>query len=137
MANINKSGVIQLADCGIIDIVTEFDEQYISAYTGCPTCGYDEYYTQIQTARVITTGETRVVTFFQENYWTSVVEEVTEDGGNFKLLLVTEADLIQLLLNKETLETLKEKTLDQFCEWLQNELEVVATHRWAKERYSL
>ena len=137
MANINKSVVIQLADCGIIDIVTEFDEQYISEYTGCPTCGYDEYYTQIQTARVITTGETRVVTFFQENCWTSIVESVAEDGGNFKLLLVTEADLIQLLLNKETLELLKEKTLDHFCEWLQNELEVVATHRWAKERYSL
>lgn len=137
MANINKSVVIQLADCGIIDIVTEFDEQYISEYTGCPTCGYDEYYENIQTAKVITTGETRVVTFFQENYWTSVVESVAEEGGNFKLFLVTEADLIQLLLNKDTLEMLKDKTLEQFCEWLKDELEVVATQRWAKERYSL
>ena len=130
MANINKSVVIQLADCGIIDIVTEFDEEYTNEYTGCPTCGYDEYYTQIQTAKVITTGETKVVEFFAENCWTSVVSTAAEEGDNFEQYLVNEADLIKLLLNKETLEVLKEKTLEQFCKWLQLEMGNVAQERW-------
>lgn len=132
MANINKSVVIQLADCGIIDIVTEFDEQYVFDESGCPTCGPDEYYEQIQWANVISTDGAQRVEFFEDTTW----YPIEKDSVNYERLLVTEADLIQLLLNKDTLEMLKDKTLEQFCDWLKDELEVVATQRWAKGRYS-
>lgn len=131
MANINKSVVIQLADCGIIDIVTEFDEEFVEDDGYCPTCGPMDYFEQIQWANVISTKGTQRIEFFEHT--TGYPIEDTYEG---KQLLVTEADLIRLLLNKDTLEMLKGKTLEQFCDWLKDELEVVATHRWAKERYS-
>ena len=132
MANINKSVVIQLADCGIIDIVTEFDEKFVEDEGYCPTCGPLDYYEQIQWANVISTEGAQRLEFFEDTTW----HPIEEDSVNYERLLVTEADLIQLLLNKDALEMLKYKTLEQFCDWLKDELEVVATQRWAKGRYS-
>ena len=124
MANINKSVVIQLADCGIIDIVTEFDEQYVFEDSGCPTCGYDEYYTQIQTAKVITTGETRKIIFWENGAYESYTEE------ELKNLSITESDLIRLLLDTTTLKMLEGYTLKEFCDWLTAELYAAADRRW-------
>lgn len=125
MANINRSVVFQLADCGIIDIVTGFDEEFVEDDDYCPTCGPMDYYEQIQWANVISTKGTQRIEFFEHTTWRPI-----EDTYVCKQLLVTEADLIQLLLNKDTLEMLKGKTLEQFCEWLKAELDSVATQRW-------
>lgn len=125
MANINRSAVIQLADYGIIDIVTEFDEEFVKDDGYCPTCGPMDYYEQIQWANVISTKGTQRIKFFKHTTGYPI-----EDTYGGEQLIVTEADLIQLLLNKDTLELLKEKTLEQFCDWLKDELEGVATHRW-------
>lgn len=124
MANINKSVVIQLADCGIIDIVTEFDEQYIFDDSGCPTCGPDEYYEKIQSATVITTEETRKIVFWENSTYETYYEE------ELKNLTITESDLIRLLLDTSTLKMLEGFTLKEFCDWLATELYVAADHRW-------
>lgn len=125
MANINKSVVIQLADCGIIDIVTEFDEEFVEDTSYCPTCGPMDFYSQLQWANVISTEGTQRIEFFEHR-----TGYPFEDTYDYKPFLVTEADLIQLLLNKDTLEMLKEKTLEQFCAWLTAELYAAAGHRW-------
>ena len=132
MANINKSVVIQLADCGIIDIVTEFDEKFVEDVGYCPTCGPDDYYEKIQWANVITTSGGQRVEFFKDRDWLSV-----EELSSCKELLVTEADLIRLFLDKKTLEMLSKKTLEQFCKWLKQELGYVAYRRWTEGRYYL
>lgn len=124
MANINKSVVIQLADCGIIDIVTEFDEQYVFDDSGCPTCGPDEYYEKIQSATVITTEETSKIVFWENSTYESYEEE------ELKNLTITESDLIRLLLDTTTLKMLEGFTLKEFCDWLATELYVAADNRW-------
>lgn len=124
MANINKSVVIQLADCGIIDIVTEFDEQYVFDDSGCPTCGPDEYYEKIQSATVITTEETSKIVFWENGTYESYTEE------ELKNLAITESDLIRLLLDTSTLKMLEGFTLKEFCAWLTAELYAAANHRW-------
>lgn len=129
MANINKSVVIQLADCGIIDIVTEFDEQYTYGGSDCPSCGPDEYYVRtqsaIQSATIFTTVGTRKIVFWEKSDY----ESYTTDG-EVKNLSITESDLIRLLLDTTTLKMLEGYTLKEFCRWLTAELYAAADRRW-------
>ena len=114
MANLNKTVVIQLADAGVYDIVTEFDVRNEHFSSGCPTCGSFDFDMRIATASIVSTEGVKEVTFVyeQDRYSNKVYEET----------LPTQADLMRLLLNSETLEMLKGKTLEEFTSWLEDEL---------------
>lgn len=113
-SNLNKTVVIQLADAGVYDIVTDFDVRNEHWSSGCPTCGSADFDMRIATANIISTEGITKVTFVHENDWHS--------GSSFADSMPTQADLMRALLNTDTLEMLKGKTLEDFAEWLEYEL---------------
>lgn len=117
MANLNKTVVIQLADAGVYDIVTEFDVRNEHWSSGCPTCGSADFEMNVATASIVSTEGVTEVTFVHEQSGCS--------EAAFKQMLPTQADLMKLLLNSETLEMLKGKTLEDFASWLEYELDDV------------
>lgn len=130
MANLNKTVVIQLADAGVCDIVTDFDVRNEHYSTGCPTCGSADFDRAIAKAKVISTlGEVDVV-FLDEQYF-----DIDE---KMKQLMPTQADLMRLLLNADTLQMLKSKTLQEFTWWLRTELyniyDVKENERWGASK---
>lgn len=117
MANINSSVVIQLADAGVYDIITEFDVEHEHWSSGCPTCGSMDFDAAIATARVISTAGETEVRFLNETYFS--------DSDLMQKFMPTQADLMHLLLNKDTLEMLKTMPLQEFAEWLETSLYAV------------
>lgn len=113
-SNLNKTVVIQLADAGVYDIVTEFDVRNEHWSSGCPTCGSADFDMRIATASILSTEGITTVTFVHEQDWHS--------SSEFVETLPTQADLMRSLLNTDTLEMLKGKTLADFAIWLEWEL---------------
>lgn len=114
LANLNKTVVIQLADAGVYDIVTEFDVRNEHFSSSCPTCGSFDFDMRIATASIISTDGVEEVTF--------VYEQDRNSDSVYEEMLPTQADLMRLLLNADTLEMLKSKTLQEFTSWLEYEL---------------